>query len=510
MNEKELATLRPQTLPPPRKLPPALLALLLALLLAACASSVDGPQPPDLSILPGQTTIIQAAASVTAVAKPAATPYPAPAASAIPMPSMGTPTVSPSLRPSPLFGPSSSSSPSSSPYPVATAGAEKTETPGGGTNAKVREEILFLREGTLMAYQLATGAERQVALQVSEFAATPDGRLLALVRGRGHSGEIWLVGRDGTNQRQITSNRRAEGSLSWAPDGQVLVYASSDSDQQRPLEWLDWAAWCHTSEVRLLDVASNTETTLEPGCDPALSPDGRRIAFATPPESVEAVGQDTTVPNVANTIRLVNTRGEHGWSFAAAHGDHDSGRLVYAPAWSPDGTQLAYHRFIGYQALVDINFTEMGGSFEGQGRLVGVGSGWLLPPLFAPGGLSHLVVTEYDPQNARGWQGYERWRTQVLRLGQSGEVFLPEGTRQTIATVVGQLARATGASWSPDGTELVVTLPPGWKASAPTDRATFESRLPGELWRWVPGAPPSERLTGGVDDASPLRWLPAE
>jgi len=376
----------------------------------------------------------------------------------------------------------------------------------------VGEEILFLRAGTLMAYRLATGQERQIATNVSEFAATPAGDLLALVRGSGRTGDIWLVERDGTNLRQMTSDRRAEGSLSWSLDGQMLVYASSDSDQQRPREWLDWAAWCSTSEVRLLNLASETETTFEPGCDPALSPDGRRIAFATPPESVEApgvVGQDPTTPNVANTIRLINTRGEHGWSFAVARGDQESGRLVYAPAWSPDGAELAYHRFIGYQALVDMNYTEMGDSFEGQGELVGSGTGWLLPTLFAPAGPARLVITEHDPQNARGWQGYEVWRAQVLRLGQSGEIFLPEGTRETIAAPIDDLSRVTGAAWSPDGSGLAVVLPPGWQADAPSDEATFETSRPGELWRWGPGAPPTERLTANVDYASPLLWLPS-
>jgi Tol biopolymer transport system component len=216
------------------------------------------------------------------------------------------------------------------------------------------------------------------------------------------------------------------------------------------------------------------------------------------------------MPNATNAIHLVNRRGENGWDFAEAgadNGDSDSGLIVYAPAWSPDSAQLAYQRFIGYHALVDINLTEMGNSYVGDGQLLGTGAGWLRPPIFSPDG-ERMALVENNFSDARGFGGYEMWQAQVLRLDKTGEVFLPEGTRPTSATQADRLFRVTAAAWSPNSDTLAVVLPSGWGADAPTTEPIYTSAGPGEIWRWTPGQAPSELLVEGVDFASPLAWLP--
>lgn len=446
----------------------------------------------------------EAAVTETVTMEPAAT-----APVTVAEPTATAPATAPILTATATL-PAPTPEPTAPPTATATATAIATATaptaPAG--NAPTGAEILFLREGALMAHDVGSGREREIASSVTEFAATPDGSLLALVRGSGRSGELWVVDRDGTNLRQLTSNTRAEGGLAWSADGLALAYTSSDSNQQRPLEWLDWAAWCSASDVRVIAVDGGPEQPLEPGCDPAISPDGLRVAFATPPQAVETMGESAGITNVNNTIRLVNRKGENGWSFAKAQNDADSGRLVYAPAWSPDGGNLAYHRFVGYQALVDINYVEMGGSYQGQGNLLTVGAGWLLPPRFSPDGV-HMAVVEHDPQNARGVRGYEMWRAEVVRLGVAGEVFLPEGSRATQAESVARLPRVAGAAWSPDGESLAVLLPANWSADVSPDEPAYEDSAAGALWRWTPGGgAPTERLTGGVDYASPVLWLP--
>lgn len=367
-------------------------------------------------------------------------------------------------------------------------------------------EILFLRQHNLIAYNLNTTAERVIAHDVREFTATTDGRLLAITRPTGPTTQVWLVARNGDELRQVTNNDRHVGHLSWAPDGQTLVYATSTVNTQRPTDWISWVAWCSNSDIRLLDIASGTETILEPGCDPSFARDGQRIAFASPPMNVRLNNGE---PGVANSIRLINRRGQNAWNFATATGSDDgSGRLVYAPVWSPDSNYVAYQRFMGYQALVDINYTEMGRSFEGRGQLVGVGAGWLLPSQFAPDG-SMLVTVEHNFSDARGFGGYESWRAQVVRLGEPGEVILPEGPRKTIAAMIDRLPRATGAAWAPDSERLVVALPVGWQADLPSDEPVFEHTDSGDLWLWTPGTAPATRIVQTVDFASPLLWLAA-
>jgi hypothetical protein len=461
--------------------------MLAALLLAACGGGVPA-QPPT-------------AAPTAAVLTLAAPPTGSPAATGAP-----APTAAPE--------PTSAPAPTAAPEPTAapTQAAEPTSAAAPGA------ELLFLRRGALVAFDLGTRAERTLADHVLDFAAAPDGRSVALVRDLGKSApeggiDLWLVGRDGGGLRQLThdSSSRIEATPAWAPDGAALAYASSQASDAYAHTWEQWSAWCGPSEVHVLDLAGGADRGFGPGCDPAIAPDGKRIAYATPPSARQEGSTD--VRNAANAIRLINRQGQNGWSFATAAGTPDApaakkGLLVYAPAFSPDGQQLAYQRFLGYQALVDLAMTEIGGSFEGKGQPLSDGAGWLLPARFAPDGKSAAIV-ENNYGDARGFGGYDNWSVSVVRLAGRHQIALPEGELPAVGEVAGQLPRAQAAAWAPDGTALAVLLPPGWKPGLPPSEPVGADERPGEIWRWVPGADPAEKLVADVDFASQVQWLAA-
>ena len=214
-----------------------------------------------------------------------------------------------------------------------------------------------------------------------------------------------------------------------------------------------------------------------------------------------------------NTVRLINRRGENAWNFARADGADapmpNTGMLVYGPAWSPDGASVTYHRYLGMQVEVDINLSEIGGSFEGKGRPFAEGAGWLLPVRFASDGRRAAII-EHNYSDARGFGGYDAWSVQVVTFDGSRTVDLPQGPMTMIGGSAVRLPRAASAAWSPDGTRLAVLLPPGWRPDVslnePFDPTGAER--PGEVWLWQPGAAPSVRLISNVDFASPLAWLP--
>lgn len=446
------------------------LSLACALALTACQSPAAGPATPEAA--PAASTAALALEPTVTPAAPTEAPTVAPTAAPTEAPT-AAPTEAPTVA-----------------LPAATLGAE----------------ILFLRGGQLVALDPATGAERTLADGVGDFAATPDGRQIAMVRGEGDAAEIWLVGRDGEGLRQLTSNQLAEGALSWSPDGMSLAYTTSLTPEPRAPTWRSWSEWCAEGEARVAPVGgAGPELLLGAGCEPVFSPDGRRIAFTTPPT---AQREGSPVPNAVNAVMMVNRQGQNAWNLAEAEaGGMPDGYVVHGAAWATDGGQVAYQRFIGYQALTDINLTEASSSFERAGAPIGFGAGWLLTPAYAPGG-DLVAVVEHNFSDARGFSGYDIWTTNVLRLGEQERLDLPSESLTLQATEVASLPRAAAAAWAPDGAALAVLLPAGWRPGLGEHEPVFAEEEPGELWLWRPGSQPERRLAEGVDFASPLLWLP--
>lgn len=200
---------------------------------------------------------------------------------------------------------------------------------------------------------------------------SPDGRSLAFVRGpvgqvkpknkaerdRGvGKPQIFVLGTDGGEARQLTWARDGAGDPTWTPDGASIIYAAEvgDPDDREAADalldekqvpavrtidrlWhrLDGKGWNYERRSHLFRVPSSggaseqlTDGDWDDG-SPAVSPDGRRIAF-TSDRSAERwtwPGADVWILDLGSKqhTRITDER-------------------VYAgpPAWSPDGRQLAF------------------------------------------------------------------------------------------------------------------------------------------------------------------------
>jgi acylaminoacyl-peptidase len=81
--------------------------------------------------------------------------------------------------------------------------------------------------------------------------------------------ELWIVNRDGSGNRPLTSGSLNDGSARWSPDGTRLLYVSaSDQTAQIYVRWMDTG-----------QTAKLTQLT-EPFGDLSWSPDGKTIAFS--------------------------------------------------------------------------------------------------------------------------------------------------------------------------------------------------------------------------------------
>ncbi|HEY7546827.1 MAG TPA: hypothetical protein VID27_18190, partial [Blastocatellia bacterium] len=108
-------------------------------------------------------------------------------------------------------------------------------------------------------------------------AASPDGRYIVFVSTRTGNSNVWRMNADGSKQIQLTHSQRAR--LLWpqcSADGKWIVYASSENGKTTL-----WKVPASGGEA--------VQLTDENSLYPALSPDGKLIAFLSDAEKIEVV-----------------------------------------------------------------------------------------------------------------------------------------------------------------------------------------------------------------------------
>ncbi len=180
-------------------------------------------------------------------------------------------------------------------------------------------------------------------------AVSPDGTLAAFESDRAGNGDIWLVDVRGGEPLRLTDDPAADRSPAWYPDGRAIAFVSERDGA--PGIWR--VPTLSGPQVRLIPDAA----------DPAISPDGRTIAFSAPHGRWRRIA-----------VAPLDDLGAVTW---LTH--DDDGLWDHAqPAWSHDG------RMICYAEAKDL---------------------WLVP---ATGGAAHRLTTDGAADFAPAWSSDDR------------------------------------------------------------------------------------------------------
>lgn len=191
---------------------------------------------------------------------------------------------------------------------------------------------------------------------------SPDGKYISFLSsrpGKAKGAQVWVMDRRGGEARQLTEVKSPISAYQWSPDSKRLALVMTERDEPetdaarpgstpappKPIvidryrfkqDVIGYVTAKARSRIYLYDIASGKAEPLTGGAEyeeqlPAWSPDGTTIAFVS--------NRDANWERTANTdVWVADAQPGSALRKLTVHPGADGGRL----AWSPDGSLVAY------------------------------------------------------------------------------------------------------------------------------------------------------------------------
>jgi Tol biopolymer transport system component len=155
---------------------------------------------------------------------------------------------------------------------------------------------------------------------------SPDGRKIAFGSDRGGNSGIYTMNPDGSGAMRLTTDPAVQGLPAWSPDGSKLAFVRSN-------------------DIYTMNADGSGFTQITAGSEsdsrPSWSPRGNEIAFQ----------RDRWDPNTATSIVSIYLVGSDGTGVRQLVADH-----AVSPDWSPDGRKIAFsNNYWGGIWVVDVD-----------------------------------------------------------------------------------------------------------------------------------------------------------
>jgi dipeptidyl aminopeptidase/acylaminoacyl peptidase len=315
-------------------------------------------------------------------------------------------------------------------------------TPDTIENAVTSAIWLVRADGGAPSRKLTSGKKRDTAPRWS-----PDGERLSFISTREDRAQLWSIDPTGGEPERMVETRNAVGGYSWSPDGKRIAFLAPrapTAEEERKQKARDDAIVVDTNfafpRVHIIDLGTKKVRELPLGdiaaSDADWSPDSRQLAVTVSPTPKADDGSRSDIWIVAADSGAAAPR-----KLAAGPGPDNS------PAWSPDGTQIAY-------------MTRAEAGAIGSQRMVVVAA--------AGGAVRTLVEPRTYTMNGARWSSDGRTLHFTASTGTTTTVFAVSSAGGDARAIAGGDAVISGATVSASGTTLVAVKS---DLSAPSDVA---------------------------------------